>query len=97
MSYWEFLAEHGPLNAAHPQRYKSFIVSGDGSHTALQTPRLFLYEVEGVPLYEWLRDFAKPDAWHRRHDPASEGPPPEKRSVWQNLVEEFEAVPVPAT
>lgn len=53
------LAEHGALNAAHPDRYKRFIVSGDGSHTALQSPLFYSQTVEDVPLNEWADDFLK--------------------------------------
>jgi len=54
------LSEHGLLNAAHPERYKRFIRSGDNSHTALQTPLLYVGEADGVPLYKWLEDFLVP-------------------------------------
>jgi hypothetical protein len=54
------LTEHGELNADHPNRYKRFIVSGDDSHTALQTPLFYSQEVDGVVLNEWTEDFLKP-------------------------------------
>ncbi len=54
------LAEHGKLNANHPERYKLFIVSGDDSHTALQTDRFYSQEIYGVPLNEWTRNFVSP-------------------------------------
>jgi hypothetical protein len=56
------LTEHGALNAAHPDRYKRFIVSGDDSHTALQSPLFYSQVADGVPLNEWTEDFfrAKP-------------------------------------
>jgi Pectinacetylesterase len=54
------LTEHGMLNAAHPLRYKRFIVSGDISHTALQTPLFYSQEVDGVVLNEWTQDFLVP-------------------------------------
>jgi hypothetical protein len=53
------LTEHGALNAAHPDHYKRFIVSGDNSHTALQTPLFYTQEVDGVLLNEWTDDFVK--------------------------------------
>jgi hypothetical protein len=53
------LSEHGALNAAHPDRYKRFIKSGDGSHTALQSPLFYSQEVDGVLLNEWTSDFVK--------------------------------------
>ncbi len=54
------LAEHGALNAAHPNRYKRFIVSGDSSHTALQSPLFYGQDADGVPLNEWTDDFLVP-------------------------------------
>ena len=54
------LTEHGMLNANHPLRYKRFIVSGDNSHTALQTPLFYTQEVDGVVLNEWTDDFLVP-------------------------------------
>ena len=54
------LSEHGALNAAHPDRYKLFIVSGHDSHTALQTPLFLSQEVYGVPLNEWTGHFISP-------------------------------------
>jgi hypothetical protein len=54
------LTEHGALNAAHPDRYKRFIVSGDSSHTALQSPLFYSQDADGVPLNEWTDDFLVP-------------------------------------
>jgi hypothetical protein len=54
------LTEHGLLNASHPVRYKRFIVSGDNSHTALQSPLFYSQEVDGVLLNEWTEDFLVP-------------------------------------
>jgi len=54
------VTEHGLLNASHPLRYKRFIVSGDNSHTALQSPLFYSQEVDGVPLNEWTDDFLVP-------------------------------------
>jgi len=51
------LSEHGSLNEAYPFRYKRFIVSGDGSHTALGSPLFYSQTVDGVPLNEWTADF----------------------------------------
>jgi len=50
---------HGALNAAHPKRYKQFIVSGDTSHTALQTPLFYAQDANGVLLNKWTKDFLK--------------------------------------
>lgn len=54
------LTEHGALHDAYPHRYRRFIVSGDGSHTAMQTPLFYTQEVEGVPLHEWTDAFLVP-------------------------------------
>ncbi len=54
------LTEHGALNAAHPDRYKRFIVSGDSTHTALQSSRFYTFDADGVPLNEWTDDFLVP-------------------------------------
>ena len=54
------LTEHGAINAAHPDRYKRFIVSGDDSHTALQSPLFYSQDANGVPLNEWTADFLVP-------------------------------------
>jgi hypothetical protein len=51
------VTEHGLVNAAHPTRYKRFIVAGDTSHTALQSPLFYSQEANGVPLNEWVGDF----------------------------------------
>jgi hypothetical protein len=53
------VTEHGLLNDAHPDRYKRFIVAGDISHTALQTPLFYSQEANGVLLNEWTEDFLK--------------------------------------
>jgi hypothetical protein len=53
------VSEHGALNAAHPDRYKRFIVAGDGSHTALQTPLFYTQDANGVVLNDWTSDFLK--------------------------------------
>ncbi|NNF17460.1 MAG: hypothetical protein HKN70_12000 [Gammaproteobacteria bacterium] len=54
------VTEHGLLNAAHPNRYKRFIVAGDTSHTALQTPLFYSQDANGVFLNEWTSDFLVP-------------------------------------
>jgi hypothetical protein len=51
---------HGALNAAYPDRYKQFIVAGDTSHTALQTPLFYTQQADGVLLNEWTWDFLVP-------------------------------------
>ncbi len=48
------------LHAAHPDRYKRFIRSGDDTHTALQTPLFYIGDANGVPLHEWTDDFLVP-------------------------------------
>jgi hypothetical protein len=52
--------EHGAINDEHPDRYKRFIVSGDNSHTALQSPLFYSQEVNGVLLNEWTGNFIAP-------------------------------------
>ncbi len=54
------LSVHGELNAAHPDRYKTFIRSGDDEHTALQRPTFYVGAADGVPLHEWTDDFIVP-------------------------------------
>ena len=44
----------------YPDTYKTFIRSGDDSHTALATPLLYTAEANGVPLHEWTDDFRIP-------------------------------------
>jgi len=54
------LGEHGLINMLYPDRYKRFIVSGDTSHTALQTPLFYLQDANGVALNDWTDDFLVP-------------------------------------
>ena len=51
---------HGALNDAHPDRYKTFIRSGDDEHTAIQRPTFYLGDADGVPLDVWTDDFTVP-------------------------------------
>jgi hypothetical protein len=51
------VTEHGLLNAAYPERYKRFIVAGETSHTALQTPLFYTQDANGVLLDDWTSDF----------------------------------------
>jgi hypothetical protein len=51
------VTEHGILNAAHPLRYKRFFVSGDTTHTALQTPLFYTQDANGFPLKDWTNFF----------------------------------------
>ena len=53
------VTEHGYLNDSFPDRYKRFIVAGDTSHTALQTPLFYTQDADGVYLNEWTEDFLK--------------------------------------
>ncbi len=58
------VTEHGLINLAHPDRYKRFIVAGDTSHTALQTPLLYFQDANGVLLDEWTAAFLEREpAW----------------------------------
>ncbi len=52
--------EHGIINMLYPDRYKRFIVSGDVSHTALQSPLFSSQDANGVFLNEWTDDFLVP-------------------------------------
>jgi len=54
------LYEHGLINMLFPDRYKRFIVSGDDSHTALQSPLFLSQDANGVFLNEWTDDFLVP-------------------------------------
>ncbi len=54
------VTEHGLLNAAHPDRYKRFIVAGDMSHTAMGSPLFYTQTANGVPLHVWTADFLVP-------------------------------------
>lgn len=85
------VTEHGKLNAAHPDRYKRFIRSGDDAHTALQDPYLFYFgTANGVPLFEWVADFLSPGTRAYRELDARRGP---KKNAWVDIVEEFEPLP----
>lgn len=53
------VSRHGEINAEHPRRYKRFIVSGDTSHTALQSPLFYSQDSNGYILNEWTQDFLK--------------------------------------
>ena len=54
------LSVHGEINAAFPFRYKRFIQSGSTTHTALQTPLLYIGTAAGIPLNLWVTDFKEP-------------------------------------
>lgn len=51
---------HGAINVEYPDRYKRFIVAGDDSHTALQSPLFYSQDADGVFLNEWTNDFLVP-------------------------------------
>jgi hypothetical protein len=53
------LTQHDPLNDSHPLRYKRFIVSGDTTHGALQSPLFYTQDANGVVLSDWTSDFLK--------------------------------------
>lgn len=77
------LTEHGKLEAAHPARYKRFIVFGEISHTALQAPRFFETSIDGVPLVDWTEDFLQPGARaYREKNTKGKGP---KKNSWVDL------------
>jgi hypothetical protein len=89
------LTEHGALNAAHPKRYKRFIVSGDDTHGAVQvtapTPNFpqsqpFLFytqEANGVLLSDWTTEFVL------------DGDSDAQGGVWNDIVEDYVPVPIP--
>ena len=92
-------AEHGALNASHPDRYKRFIVSGDNglcfggrvvlSHTALQGGNLVSFGCPGIDLFYDLEVNGVPLVqW--TNDFVK---PPGNQSVWIDNVEAF--VPFP--
>lgn len=54
------IAEHDAIHYTFPDRYKRFIRSGDGNHTALQDPTFYLGEADGIPLDAWTADFVVP-------------------------------------
>ena len=85
------LSVHGALNSEFPFRYKRFIESGSDTHTALQTPLLYVAAVNDIPLNLWVTDFARPlfARWIRA---LREGRLP----VWVDNVAAFEPVPPPA-
>ena len=51
------VTEHGLLNAAHPDRYKRFIVADDTTHTALQSSLFYSQDADGVLLSDWTNSF----------------------------------------
>jgi hypothetical protein len=58
------LSVHDPVNAAYPDRYKRFIRSGSDAHTALGFFGFYIFEANGVPLYQWIADFVQDNpAW----------------------------------
>lgn len=86
------VTEHGKLHDAYPKRYKRFIRSGDGSHTALQTPLYYLGTANGIPLNEWTADFIKPGRRHYDDDECEDdddGDDHRRRSLWIDIVEDF--------
>lgn len=48
---------HQAVHDAYPDRYRRFIVSGDSSHTALQSDLFYTQQINGVFLSRWTRDF----------------------------------------
>ncbi|MEL7536635.1 MAG: pectin acetylesterase-family hydrolase [Pseudomonadota bacterium] len=85
------LTVHGALNREFPFRYKRFIESGSDTHTALQTPLLYLAAVNDLPLNLWVTDFTRP-LLQRWITALREGRLP----VWIDSVEPFEPLPPPA-
>lgn len=84
------LTEHGEINAAHPFRYKRFIQSGSTTHTAIQTPLLYVGFAAGIPLNLWVTDFLEPPLlrWLKA---LRDGRIP----VWFDAVDDFVPAPDP--
>ena len=53
------VSKHGLINTLFPKRYKRFIVAGDISHTALQTPLFYTQDANGTVLNDWTKAFLK--------------------------------------
>jgi hypothetical protein len=92
-------SEHGALNAAHPDRYKRFIVSGNNpvcfgfvaySHTALQGGNLSSFGCPGIDLFYELEANGVP-LYQWTNDFVK---PPGNRSVWIDNVEVFAPAPL---
>jgi hypothetical protein len=86
-------AEHSALNAAHPDRYKRFIVSGANavcsglvaySHTALQGGNLGSFGCPGIDLFYELEANGEVPLYQWTNDFVK---PPGNRSVWEDIVE----------
>jgi hypothetical protein len=69
---------HADVNAEFPDTYKTFIRSGDDSHTAFRFDRFYTATANGVPLHEWTDDFE-----HGVHG----------RPGWVDIVEDFVPAP----
>ena len=84
------VTEHGTINEEHPFRYKRFIQSGSTTHTALQTPLLYVGLAAGIPLNLWTTDFLEPPLarWIKA---LREGRLP----LWIDAVDEFVPAPPP--
>ena len=82
------LSVHGALNREFPFRYKRYIESGSDTHTALQTPLLYLAVVNDIPFNTWVTDFTRPlfERWWRA---LREGRLP----LWIDSVAALEALP----
>ena len=88
------VTEHGALNAAHPKRYKRFIVSGDDTHGAVQVTaaspsfpfqqpfKFYTQEANGVLLTDWVSEFLNPGAGN-------------SQGFWEDVVEDYISVPNP--
>ena len=85
------VTEHGALNAAHPDRYKRFIVAGDASHTALQTPLFYFQTANGVLLNEWTEAFLKNKQAKSKKSKKSKKSNKSSKVTWDDIVED--AVP----
>lgn len=84
------LSVHGDINAAFPFRYKRFIQSGSTTHTALQTPLLYVGFAAGIPLNLWTTDFLEPplSRWIKALRD-------ERLPLWVDAVDDFAPAPLP--
>ncbi len=91
-----------PLNEEFPKRYRRFIRSGSEAHTALGFFGFYLFEADGVPLFEWVDAFVRGNHGDDDDDDDDDGDDDDgddddddddDGTAWVDIVEDF--VPVP--
>ncbi len=91
-----------PLNEEFPKRYRRFIRSGSEAHTALGFFGFYLFEADGVPLFEWVEAFVRGNHGGDDDDDDDDGDDDDgddddddddDGTAWVDIVEDF--VPVP--